>query len=260
MLTQMAKDQTLCRTFRVALSDGETAAGGGAYPLTADQLLIPGAREEALEQFASRIESPSREVTASLLVKWYSLAMAALYAMSRYQYQMDLSPANVRLRLDDWPHFSVSASDAHVCRPEKRGEWRATVVKHLFAEHLHPLFQSLAEYSALPTQAFWAHTAYILHYWYPLWIKEAESETAQKLLKEDYRFLTVEAPADLFGPYAKNPLSVRFRQVEHPKEPGNHVRIRKQCCFIYKLPSVDRCCNTCPRLTEEERRVRLLEL
>ncbi|UFJ40883.1 (2Fe-2S)-binding protein [Brevibacillus humidisoli] len=254
------EDDLFEQKFRVEFSDPSQGKVRSPYTLTGSDLFAADQRDQILDRFKDLIEAPSRDVAASLFAKWYTLPMAALYAMSRYQYGIDVSPERLRVRVDKWPYFLVEETGASVCPQEGREQWRADLLRQLFSRHVDPLYRSLAEYSGLSIHAFWAHTAYVIGYWYPLWISQTESQPVQQSLRMDYRFLTQEAPAELFGPYDKNPLSTRFRTIEHPAEPDNQVRIRKQCCFIYKLPSVGRCCYTCPRLTEEERVERLQTL
>ncbi|MCK9906316.1 hypothetical protein MXD63_40795, partial [Frankia sp. Cpl3] len=103
----------------------------------------------------------------------------------------------------------------------------------------------------------WAHTAYIVSYYYELWLRQAQTEAKRERIAADFRFLVEEAEPSLFGITGKNPLQLDFAVVEHPVEPDHTIRIRKQCCLAYRLAG-GKCCYSCPMLTEEKRTEQIL--
>jgi siderophore-iron reductase FhuF len=208
-----------------------------------------------IRQVGNHLGSPSYVVTASVFFKRFlSLISGGLYAMSVHSAGLNLSLPNVTLYADEnWkiPGFYLRDGEASRPEPKGRAQWREQVVQRLFRETVKPLISALTSYTGIHRNVLWSHTAYIVHYYYEEWLKRAESAELRAQIADDFRFLC-EAEPKTFGLRDKNPLHTSFTVIPHPNDADQPIRIRRQCCFQYRLQG-GRCCYTCPLLNEEMR-------
>jgi siderophore-iron reductase FhuF len=213
-----------------------------------------------LRQMGNHIGSPSYVVTASLFFKRFlSLISGGLYAMSVHSTGMNLSLSNVILYAEEnWklPGFYLRDAEGITPGAEGREQWRKQVVQGLFRDTVKPLISALTSYTGIHTNVLWSHLAYIVHFYYEEWLKQAESDELRARIADDFRFLREAEPRTL-GLREKNPIDTSFTVIPHPHDADRPIRIRRQCCFHYRLPE-GRCCYTCPLLNEEKRMEQIL--
>jgi len=214
-----------------------------------------------LREAGNQMGSPSYVVTASLFFKRFlSLLSAALYCMSVRSVELNASLPNVTISGEtDWklPCFYLKEAGGWRPVPGERDSWRTQVTERLFRDTIRPLISALASASGIHANVLWAHAAYIVHYYYDEWLREAETEELRQQIADDFRFLTKEADPKWFGRKDGNPLDVSHTVIPHPNDSAHPIRIRKQCCFQYRL-SGGKCCYTCPMLNEEKRMEQIL--
>jgi ferric iron reductase protein FhuF len=202
-----------------------------------------------LEEVSTKIGSPSLKVTASIFMKRYAfLSVMALYSMSAWDKKLDLSIRNIWVEEDlsdgQWfLKFSFSNMEACELDHENRDEWRKEVIRSLFADHFHYVIDALVKVTNVSKLILWENTAVYLYWLYETVLKDNEQKG---IAESDFRFLFKEAGGFLFGRYNNNPLT----KFDHPKsfieEIKDFVRVRKTCCFSYKLAGSNKRCKTCP--------------
>jgi siderophore-iron reductase FhuF len=228
---------------------------------SAAHLLNKEEGKKFLREVGSHIGSPSYVVTASLFFKRFlALLSAGLYSMSVHSAELNVSLPNVTLCGEgNWklPCFYLCEAGGWCPTPGERESWREQVTERLFRDMIRPLISALASYSGIHTNVLWSHVAYIVHYYYDEWMREAETEELRHQITADFRFLTSEAEPKLFGLRDRNPLNVSFTVIQHPSDANHPIRIRKQCCFQYRL-SEGKCCYTCPMLDKKKRTEQIL--
>lgn len=214
-----------------------------------------------LREVRDDLQAPSLIVSASIFFKRYlALLSGALYCMSHHSFALNLSLGNITLATDtDWKMASFSLKQAEGLRKvsTNRDKWRSQAVHHFFHDMLAPVIQALSSHTGIRKTVLWAHTAYIVRYYYELWQREAQLVERREQIAEDFRFLLEEAHPQLFGVKDKNPLQLDFAIAEHPSDPDHPIRIRKQCCLAYRLAQ-GKCCYTCPLLSEDKRAEQIL--
>lgn len=217
--------------------------------INAAHLLEEGFLKSYLDEVSTKIASPSLKVTASIFMKRYAfLSVIALYSMSAWDKKLDLSIRNLWVEedLNDGQWFlKFSFSNTDVCNVDQanRDEWRKEVIRSLFADHFHSVMDALVKVTKVSKLILWENTAVYLFWLYETVLKDQESKS---IAQSDFRFLFKEAEGSLFGGYNNNPLT----KFDHPKtfieEIQEHVRVRKTCCFTYKLAGSNKRCKTCP--------------
>ncbi len=245
--------------FRIAI--GTEATAPLRFPIAG--LLNKEEGKKFLREVGSHIQSPSYVVTASLFFK-RSLALISggLYAMSLHSVELNISLSNVTLCGEDsWklPGFFLREAGGWRPNPGDRDRWREQVVERMFQDTVKPLISALAAHTGIHTNVLWAHAAYIVHYYYDEWMRHAETDELRAQIAGDFQFLTRDAEPRLFGVRNRNPLQVEHTVIQHPNDANHPIRIRKQCCFQYRLPG-GKCCYTCPMLNEEKRIEQILAI
>jgi siderophore-iron reductase FhuF len=239
-------------TFRIMVSPHDSTR----FQIEATDLLDKEKGKAFLREVGADLQSPSLIVTASIFFKRFlALLSGALFSMTHHSYPLNVSLHNVRLVAEkDWkmPGFFLKTAEMPIVSGADRAAWREQVVRHIFRDTMKPLINALASYTRINPNILWAHAAYIVHYYYELWISEASTEEQRGRIEADFRYLVDVAEPAIFGLRDKNPLNTSFSIVPHPTDERHIIRIRKQCCLAYRLPG-GKCCYTCPRLNEEER-------
>jgi siderophore-iron reductase FhuF len=245
--------------FRITISNQPT----GRLQMEADKLLDKKQGKAFLDQVGAYLQSPSSVVTASLFVKRYlTVIVGALYSMTFHSYGLNIALENLVITAEEsWkvPSFTLRQPEGIGQLRGARDAWREQVIRHISDANLQPLIKAVSSYSGISPNVLWAHASYLIHYYYRLWQKEAESAELRERIQEDFRYLTGVQDPMLFGSCEKNPFNVTFAEVAHPANPGEVVRIRKHCCLAYLLPG-GKCCYTCPNLDEEKRIEQILAL
>jgi len=239
-----------------------TSVPSAALQCEAIHLLDEQRGKAFLAEVGTVLQSPSPVVTASLFVKRYlALVMGAFYSMTMHSYGLNIALDNVVLTAENqWnmPHFVVKNPEGLGTLTGDRGKWREKIVRHISNENLQPLISAMSAQTGVSPNVLWSHAAYLIHYYYHEWQKEAQSEELKRQIEEDFLYLKQIDDAMLFGSCEKNPIATPFIEMAHPAKPGEIVRLRKHCCMAYRLPE-GKCCYTCPKLDEEERVALILE-
>lgn len=208
-----------------------------------------------LDRLGGFIGSPSRRVTASTLAKRYAFIAAApvLYAMSVYDKGLTLSPMHCILETPvpqegniggtKLPRLGLADCQVTEAAPGRRREWREELVRSLFAEHLSPLFRSLAEVARVPMPVLWENAVVRIVPLFADALEQAADRTAADRIRDDFRYVVHESPGELFGE-RRNPLSglAGPAGIDLPDESGE--RLRRTCCFYYEISG--EYCRRCP--------------
>ncbi|MEH7178980.1 IucA/IucC family C-terminal-domain containing protein [Neobacillus vireti] len=204
-----------------------------------------------MKNLAAAIGAPSERTAASIFIKRYAfIAVISLFAMTTGNKKMNLSLDNIEMeeaeRGKDWlPMISFKNSSIEEWNGEDRKEWRKNVYRELFAKNLYSLISHFEKTFKVSKLVLWENIAVYLFWLYETELKEYENPN----VKDDFRFLLMEAEGNLFGRYNHNPITKYYDE----KKIEDEVRIRKTCCFTYQLGS--KRCKTCPctHLTQDGR-------
>jgi ferric iron reductase protein FhuF len=209
-----------------------------------------------LDWLSSILQSPSRMITASQFSKRYAFLTIApsLYAMTMYNKGLNFSIGNCHIdsayQNGSWLS-NIRLPNAHVTQPtnEKRNEWRDQVIKNIFAGNLAKIWRSLSKAANIPMPILWENTAVRVYSLYEKRIEEGASIQEKSRIQEDFGYLINEAPAILFGE-TNNPLARFYGPKCTISSSDQPVRIRKTCCFYYKVSSNGNYCSTCPKVKQ----------
>lgn len=201
--------------------------------------------KDFLKNLSTAIGAPSEKVAASIFIKRYAfLVVMSLYAMTAWNKKLNLTLDNIKMESaqqgKDWlPGISFKDVSVQDWDGSDRSEWRASVLKDLFANNIYPLISQLEKTVGNSKLILWENIAVYL-----FWLYETELKVCEHVA-EDFRYLISEAEGKLFGRYDLNPLQKYFAEKTYLKEWDAEVRVRKTCCFTYQLPAGKRC-KTCP--------------
>ncbi|NTZ16995.1 hypothetical protein EXW96_05290 [Paenibacillus sp. JMULE4] len=208
-----------------------------------------------LDELTMVLQSPSRMITASQFAKRYAFLTLApgLYAMTIYNKGLDLSIENSLLESSATLKKSWSA---RLCAPDlqvnepaagKRDEWRDETIRNLFAGHLAKLWRSISEAADIPMAILWENTAVRLYSLYEKRMGEGSDLQENKRIQEDFKYLISTAPGTLFGE-TDNPMARYYYPACTISSAVQPVRMRKTCCFYYKVSPDEGYCSNCPKV------------
>ncbi|WP_025683595.1 IucA/IucC family C-terminal-domain containing protein [Paenibacillus maysiensis] len=257
-------------TGKLRISSSGEQAPIGRYDLPAVDLLDATQCAMYLDRLAGLHDFSSRKVTASVLAKRYGFLIVspALYAMSVYNKMLEVEIADCVIQSafvkDTWlPRLYLNRLLVTECDSgqEQRHAWRDHVIRHVFAEHLAPVWRSVSAVASIPRTVLWENTAIYVYALYENCIRQELNNGDRLRTEEDFKYLTCEAPAHLFGEQ-QNPLaryfgSPRTERVGIPVTPSvtaaptaavKAVRVRKTCCYFYQMKEKGSYCPTCPKI------------
>ena len=224
------------------------------YSIPAIDLLNEAKCLAYLNRITGVFQSPSKIVTASQFAKRYSFLTIAssLYAMTMFNKGLNLSVENSHIESiyqDKTWLPKVRLTDWHVTQPTDgdRHEWRDQVIKNVFASNIAKTWRSLSKAVNIPITILWENTAIYVYWLYEKRMGEGVSQIQKSSIEEDFQYLLSGAPACLFGEM-ENPL----KKYNSPKctlsTSDQPIRLRKTCCYYYKISSNENYCSTCPRV------------
>ncbi|XID94696.1 IucA/IucC family C-terminal-domain containing protein [Paenibacillaceae bacterium WGS1546] len=230
------------------LATGEVSAPS-IKSLALSELLKEGTCRAYMEWLMEHIGSPNVSVASSMLVKRVASLLVApvLSAMTYYNRGIGIELEHCRLFHPDasavgtaFPFMSLS--DARVTTPEtgNREEWRAVVVRQLFAERLTPLMKTIATAGSLSMAILWEN---VMARIVPVYVanENQDGELGQRI-QDDFLFMTKGCSGELFG-MRKNPLGSLTELDESLRVTGRTRRLT--CCLYYQM--APEYCLKCPK-------------
>ncbi|WP_407945781.1 (2Fe-2S)-binding protein [Paenibacillus puerhi] len=225
----------------------------------AAKLLKPDKMSRFLELYGQRIKALEPAAAAVYFGSWIGfLALGQQYAVSTYNQSLDLSLGSLDIQLFEQEGrtlFSFKLGQAGIvnapAEASEREDWLRTSFEALYGGTLRPLLESAAEAGGVAVGQLWGQFPTKFNYNMDFWLADALQEELRERIKEDYRYLREELPAEVFG-RSKNPMDVKIRYIEDMKHPDKQVRIKNACCQFYRTEG-GYYCYTCPRMKEEER-------
>ncbi|HAQ07705.1 MAG TPA: hypothetical protein DCR24_09360 [Bacillus bacterium] len=210
-----------------------------------------------LEKAEKQLRAEDIKVTASIFMKRQAfLAVIYLFSMSAFNKQLDVSLKNITLvnafKNGAWlPEFHFVNKSVSVCQSEMRNEWRTDAIRHLFADSLFPILDSVSKLVKIPKLILWENIAIYIYWLYEKVLREAADADLRARSAEDFHYLIHLAPGTLFGNYHQNPLSRYFSNPVFLEESKSMIRVRKTCCFNFRTEGGD-FCSTCPRVCKQQ--------
>ncbi|TYR76184.1 hypothetical protein FZC79_08525 [Rossellomorea vietnamensis] len=249
-----AEEKEMLRSFRFLTERPEECE-----LISASQLINGVGMEAFIQKYSGKIGSEDKKVLSSLLLKRYAFsAVISLFSFSVFNKRLNVSPDNLFLADGEknglWmPGFYFQDQDASevIDRESEREE----VAKEVFRDHLFPLIETAKKAGNISDLITWENVAIYLFWVYEVLIHQEELGHARERMEEDFRWLLKESNAALFGPYQKNPLARFHSEKQFVAEQDSVLRVRKTCCFSYKLRGGEALrCSTCPQTCNVKQR------
>lgn len=150
------------------------------------------------------------------------------------------SKQDARLRAIRYKHLDYTVPHA-----EQRDSWRENVLHALFAKHLTPLWKQFSVAAKIPLAILWENTAIYIYVLYEQGIMSASTPEQLQQCQDDFHYMMQAAGGELFG-LRKNPLSAYYHSPLTLSAESKPVRIRKTCCYYYKIDNIRGYCKSCP--------------
>lgn len=202
-----------------------------------------------MEWLMEHIGSGSVRVASSMLVKRVANLLVApvLSAATYYNKGIGVRPEHCQLfhlaapsAGSAFPYMVLS--DARVIVPEAnhRESWRAGIVKELFADCLTPFIETVASVGSVSKATLWENVMVRIAPVYRC--DEEQDEAIHERMQDDFSFLAMNAPGELFG-MRKNPLA-SFAEIGQDGCFIGRSR-RLTCCLYYQM--APEYCLKCPK-------------
>ncbi len=209
-------------------------------------------RVTSILQPSSKIETVTHKVaTVSQFSKRYGFLTfgSGLYAMTMFNKGLDYSVENCHIESiykDNTWLPDVRLADWHITQPidSDRNEWRDQIIKNIFADNIAKVWRSISNAANIPISVLWENVAISVYWLYEKRIDKGASNNQKFRIHEDYQYL-LNAPAYLFGE-TENPLKKFNCSKRKTTTSDIPIRVRKTCCYYYKVSSDRVYCTTCP--------------
>ncbi|MGA9224933.1 MAG: siderophore-iron reductase FhuF [Mesobacillus sp.] len=225
----------------------------GVTPIEFTSLLEESSMNSLLNKLQVEMSAPDLKTTASVWMKRHAfLAVIYLYAMSVFNKQLNAAPDSlllVEMKKDGlWlPDFYFKSKSALLCSDENRNEWRREAVRHLFKDNIFPVMETLGKAAKISKLILWENVAVYIYWLYEKVVAEHADEVIKARAAEDFDYIILHAQGSLFGNYHQNPLARYYTEPVYQEDTNSYVRVRKTCCFSYKL-NAKGFCKTCPKI------------
>ncbi|MFC0560577.1 IucA/IucC family C-terminal-domain containing protein [Halalkalibacter alkalisediminis] len=244
------EDRLLLENYRICFKDEQRTS----Y-MDVNDILDQDKLSSFLTWVQNELQAPDLLVAASAFSKRYSYLMVvpALFTFSLLNKQLNMSVSNLSLLSsiseNKWlPRLFIKDPNAFLFETDQeRAESRDKLIETIFAHHLSPLWDRLSVISKIPQYILWENTAVYLFWVYESLLNRADLTANDRVvIKSDFNYIIYEAHARLFGCFTKdNPFETYYNH--RKKIDGTYIRIRKTCCFSYKLSADLKMCNSCPK-------------
>jgi ferric iron reductase protein FhuF len=205
-----------------------------------------------LSRLKQEIGTTSDKVAASIFMKRYAfLAVIYLYAMTVWNKHINIGFSNISLESQKqdglWlPSFYFKNLTCTKVDSIFRNDWRHTVVKELFANHLFLLINRLVQETNISKYILLENIAVYIFWLYESVLEKHEDAMVKKRAADDFNYIIKDAEGDLFGTNTKNPLTRYFSKPIFIEKYCQEIRVRKTCCFSCRLNKNPKTCRTCP--------------
>ncbi|MCZ8523447.1 (2Fe-2S)-binding protein [Paenibacillus sp. KR2-11] len=230
---------------------------GELFRFTWEELTRPEKAAELLSLYGPGIKAQEPDVAAAYFGSWLGgLCTALQHSVSFHNASFRLEPDNVTIQgYRNGSHtafgFLLEDRETVTVPAASREAWRDSLLQSFYGLHLRPLVESVASAAGVDPGMVWSAPVTRIHYAYDHWLESARDSEHRQTVEEDFRYL-LQLGGEHFG-RKRNPLDVKFRYVENPKDPGEKWRLKASCCLAYRTGSGHGYCYTCPRLTAAER-------
>ena len=220
--------------------------------MATEQLLDDTRCLEVLATIQAELGAPDLKVTASLVIKRIGFLTLApmLSAMSWYDKGLDMTISNCifeyPLEQQQW-QSRMPLKDCRVNSPGcQRTIWREALLTAAFDQNLSLLVKQFHRLTRVPQAVLWENIAIRVFSIYERRILPALTEPTQRAVAEaDFAYLLQADTTRVFG-LEKNPLTRYFYELSQHNEHTVPVRVRRTCCYYYKVTDPAKYCSTCP--------------
>jgi ferric iron reductase protein FhuF len=221
--------------------------------------------KQFIGQYGPVIKALKPEVAATYFSLWFGwFCMAMQYSISYHHAAYDFSLRNLSGELylfNGRPRWALYLKDTQSLSVpgQDRSKWRKEVLTSFYAAEVSPLLASIAAAANIGVGQLWGQVATRLHYGYDALLRNAPDVWVRRTIEEDFASLLHELKGEIFN-RKKNPFDIDFRYIDNPRKPEEPYRIKATCCLAYLTDTGHGYCYTCPRIGEEEREEKRLEL
>ena len=232
------------------------------YQFAAWELIDSVARDYIFQIQSVQLGNPEPVVVGTLFAKRYSVLCMGLFgAISLFDLQLASSLEIVRFRMTQVAAMEYQTQLAvpyllPVIDMMERAE-KVTIYANRLQQHLEQIFHSISIHTGVNVQVMWSLVSNNLQNEY------ARIENDRSVWRTEERLRLVKADRDtLFEPRIDNKFALNLRRYQHPNVQKAPFYLRRHCCLAYRVVhngSTEGYCNTCPKLSSEDRKRQLLD-
>lgn len=222
------------------------------------ELTGPETARSLMESYAAFLKASDITPAATYFASWLrGMSLTAQLLMSVHDAALDWSIENWRLLVwekDGRMEFAFHPVNAEIAAAPStdRIAWRNSVLDGLYSNTLRPLVDAAAAATGLNSGQLWALMAGGMYYFRERQLEMLGADSAAfAQVESDYHYVMQEMKGEVFG-RSRNPLAVKFRLVENPRNRQEKFPLKASCCLAYKTEGHGYC-YTCPKLSEAQR-------
>ncbi|WP_127579285.1 (2Fe-2S)-binding protein [Paenibacillus koleovorans] len=247
------------------------------FTIRADELSRRERMQEFLTTYGDLLKATDISAPAAYLAAYFSMVAITLQgSISLWNRGLELPLDAITIQLCTagayYKLVIVVQSPKETIGPEEenaRHNWCKDTLRTYYRDTAYPLLATISEVSGYDLGQLWGQFPTRFNYYISALQQElqqsGEREPEQASyyqaqldrLNQDYSIVK-QLSADVFG-RVKNPLDVKVRWLEDPKDCTKQIRMKNACCLYYKTGE-GQYCYTCPRLKETDREERLQKL
>lgn len=222
------------------------------------ELTKPETIRSLMETYAGILKASDITPAATYFASWLrGMSITAQLLMSVHDAALDWSIQNWTLLVserDGRMSFAFHPVDAAIVSAPStdRAAWRDNLMNEFYSTTLRPLIDAVSGATGVHSVQLWALMASGMYYYreHQLGVL-GEGSSGFSQVEADYRYVMQEMKGEVFG-RSRNPLAVKFRLVENPRNKQEKIPLKASCCLAY-LTEGHGYCYTCPKLSESQR-------
>ncbi|AWB46315.1 hypothetical protein DCC85_20530 [Paenibacillus sp. CAA11] len=228
------------------------------YNVKATALIEPETARDFLEAYRQHIQGKDHQVAATYFAAYWRGVCAAMQIMVATTSEMlDFSLGNFTLHLAEANGYNqlmfvLEDAAGHPWPPGTHETVRELMFTRFYGETLRPMFEVIAAEAGVTLGQLWYQMPLGIEYYLKHGADMLEDESARSRIEEGYRYTVEGLAPSVFG-LKQNPFAFKRVYIDDPYHPGEKTVMKPTCCLAYRTDAGYGYCQSCPKLTKEQR-------
>lgn len=217
--------------------------------------------EEFIKIYGAKLKAVTPDVVATYFCTNYGWALAGLQHLLSLDMYLDFSLSNTEMQIyydKEYDYYGLTfklkeyTTQSCIQKKEK--------LEEIYVQDVTPLLLAFVDNTSVKMRDLWGQMSLGLYNGHNKNIEVAGSQEQKKKLENDFILLTRELEPVVFKANKKNPLDITFRMIESARDPDVYQKMKPTCCLYFQTEGAKNKCYSCPRLSDNEREQRKLEI